>query len=176
MTHARRDFRGSSRGTAAARRRTAWEDGPGGTGAQSLTSSTSVIVGSGAASLRDGQTLARIRGNLRITARALAAAGDHMAGAFGIGIVKAPAFAIGITAIPTPITEQDDEDWLFWSAIAVGGLVNEGLGLMNIPIDTKAMRKLSIGDTIYGCLEVGTEVGTVTMVAFFDTRALIFLP
>ena len=177
------DFRGSRRSfpSKSNRRRTSWEEGPGGTTLTSSAGSNTNIVGSGAAANEDGLTLLRLRGRLNAVLAVCSAAGDGFQGAFGIGIVKAPAFAIGITAVPSPITEQNDEDWLYWTPIschggdATAGSRNWDRSLIDTVVDTKAMRKLNAGDTIYSVLEV-IEIGTAELDLFFDSRILVAIP
>jgi len=42
-------------------------------------------------------------------------------------------------------------------------------------VDTKAMRKLDLGDVIFAVAQV-TELGAATMRVFFDSRLLVMLP
>ena len=171
MAHARRSFRGFGQG---ARRKTGWETGPGGA-RQQIAASGSVILGLGSVSGADGITLVRLRGSLMLKLSAADAETAGFVGAFGIGIVKAPAFAIGVTAVPTPVTEQDDEEWIFWYPISVLGSGTGEAAVQRIDIDTKAMRKLTVGDTLYGVVEL-TEAGVSVLETYFDSRMLIMLP
>ena len=164
----------------APRRRKGWEGGPGGTALQGVGSSSSVILGLGAELLLDGTTLLRLRGQVNVNLGTGAVLGDGFQGAFGIGIVQASAFAIGVTAVPTPLTEQDWDGWIFWSTLSVHtGDVSEPArspqSTQVIDVDTKAMRKLDLQDTLYGVIEV-VEIGTATMDVFFDSRLLLALP
>ena len=101
------------------RRKTTWETGPGGTDALPITASTASLVGAGLTFLVDGTTVARIRGELMIMQSQATASLDGMRGAFGIGLASLPAFNAGIGSLPTPLTEQDDDNWLYWTAFAV---------------------------------------------------------
>ena len=79
------------------------------------SSSGSAFLGSGVTPVVSGLTLVRTRGQLFATLAVSSAAGDGYTGVWGIGKVTAAAFAAGLTAIPTPITEADWDGWLYWS-------------------------------------------------------------
>jgi hypothetical protein len=101
---------------------------------------------------------------LTLTLSSVAAALDGFTGAFGIGVINKTAFAAGVASVPTPIVEQAWDGWIFWHAFALlapSGTL-DGNNRMEIPVDTKAMRKLDDESTIYGVLEV-QEVGTAVM-------------
>ena len=69
------------------RRRTGWEEGPGGVAVTQYTGTSVKIHGSAASSLVDGLTVARIRGLWRCFLNGtVTAAGDGYQGAIGIGI------------------------------------------------------------------------------------------
>ena len=180
MTRSSRQFRGGS-SPVRARRKSSWEEGPGGSAAVAVASSTSVIIGLGAQLLQDGTTLVRTRGLLHAWLVSVSAANEGFRGAFGIGIVRDQAFAVGVTAVPTPITDQGWDGWLFWmpffieAPATMATFGNAGSAVVDMPIDTKAMRKLDLGDTIYGVLEV-TENGTAVANVHFDSRVLLKLP
>ncbi len=163
------------------RRKSAWEEGPGSTAVTSFSTVTPAFVGSGLAVLLDGATLVRCRGHLRVIIRSVAALGDNLTGAFGIGIVKLPAFTAGIASVPTPIAEQDFESWIYWTAVSVGSMAttaqfgSAGWAFFDAVVDSKAMRKVESDDVIYAAMEFGTEVGTVTADVFFDSRLLFLL-
>jgi hypothetical protein len=52
---------------------------------------------------------------------------------------------------------------------------NAGWAIFDTVVDTKAMRKQASDQSIYAAIEFGTEVGTVTVNVFFDSRALNIL-
>ena len=176
--------RGSFRGrTTSAKRRTSWELGPGGVTETQVTTTGSVFLGSVATPLLDGLTLARIRGRFQAVIVAASAVGSGMIGAFGIGIATTAAVTVGATAVPTPITEQGWDGWLFWMPLqvsVVSATISDGANAMILAqlleVDTKAMRKLTVEDSIYAMVEISTEHDIVTLAMNFDSRALIFLP
>ena len=155
------------------RRATNWTIGPV-TTPQSLASSeallgTSFVTGIGG----DGLTLVRTRGDMLIYLQSAAAAGDGFAGAVGIGIASSAAISIGVSAVPTPLTEEDADNWIwheyfniFAPGIMDGTAVADtnlfGPAFVRIPIDSKAMRKVPDEDVgLYMALEV-VETGTAT--------------
>ena len=161
----------------------AWEPGVGVnafTGGTSVSSaSASIIVGVGAEVLEDGLTLIRMRGTLQVFLQAAASQALGFDGAVGIGIVTKPAFTIGVTAVPTPVTEQDWDGWLWWKSFAVRGPIDlggSGLPSHHWDIDSKAMRKMRLGDTIYMAVEHSKLAGTATIEYNADTRILLKLP
>jgi len=129
----------------------------------------------------------RTRGRLQAFLDNATAALDGYHGAFGIAVATTAAVAVGATAVPTPITEQDWDGWLYWQSIQLlaPGIIDGGTlvdrDLMNIhaayqsfDIDSKAMRKLAVGDSIYACMEV-VEIGTATLQWSLDSRVLVKL-
>ncbi len=160
----------------AARRQSSWEEGPGGGGVTSRTSSGVAIIGAGLTFLADGDTLVRLRGNLVLRNASGAGATDSFVGAFAIGITTASAFAIGVTAVPTPLTEQDWDGWIYWVQYSVFGAdLSAPAAIQRETIDTRAMRKLRQDDVIYGAVE-DVETGAMTMQVTFDSRILRKLP
>jgi len=163
------------RGMKRPRRLTSWERGPGSTGVTTLSASANAILGSGVAALQDGQTIARIRGKLGLTLTSFTGTGDGFQGAFGIGVVTLSAFTVGITAVPTPITEIASEIWMYHQLFDLrGGLTAVPVEAMRFEIDSKAMRKFGENVVVYGAIEI-VEVGTAVMDITFDSRMLIKL-
>ena len=155
------------------RRKKGWDSGPGGTAALALSSSSSAILGSGLQVLVDGQTLIRTRGLFSLVGLTAAAVGDGFQGAFGIGIVSENAFGVGITAVPTPITDVGWDGWLFHHFVSAHAAQNAGSDAANqhFMVDSKAMRKIKATDVIVAVLEV-IEIGTASASVFFDSRVL----
>ena len=173
---------GRSRAVKGSRRRTGWEVGPGDSTLTNFASTQSVILGLGAQALLDGLTLVRLRGSFRALLTAVAGANDGFAGAVGIGIVTAEAFAIGLTAMPLPLTDMEWDGWLYYRPFSVQSNtatiadgVNSGGVNLEFPVDSKAMRKLREGDTIFAAAQV-VENGTSVMDIHFDSRILLKLP
>ncbi len=165
------------------RRQTAWALGPGGTAAEATSVGGSQLIGSGVAPNIEGLTMIRIRGELMSYLLLATTALDGFECAFGIGIVEEPAFAAGIASVPTPLTDEDSENWLYhrYFALKAGFAFSSGAdpagnrgAFLRLEVDSKAMRKFDPDKRIYAALEV-VEVGTATMQTSFNSRSLVKL-
>ena len=176
--------------TRTVRRKTSWEEGIGGIAAQTAVNGSGVkLAASAVALLVDGVTLVRTRGRLQIYLSSATAAFDGFAGAVGIGVATTAAVTAGAASVPSPITEQDWDGWLWWRAYQVFAsgpivaaaaalqtdAVNQQVAVVNIDIDSKAMRKVGIEDTIYFALE-SSLTGTAVAQWRVDSRMLFKLP
>ena len=106
--------------------------------------------------------------------------GDGFQGAFGIGIATSAAVAAGISAVPTPIGEQGNENWLFWHVISLHAAEASEASfgtetVQDVPVDSKGMRKFDDGMSLYAAIEV-VEIGAASVSMFFDSRVLLKLP
>jgi len=173
--------RGIHRGRALSKpRATGWNDGTGGTGISGFTASGAFFMGNAFGFTADGFTIVRQRGLLRLWGTLATAPGDGFVGAFGIGLATTAAVVAGVAAVPTPITEQDDENWMFWHAISVHNPVVSSTEIarsffQEVVVDVKAMRKVASGMSIYSIIEL-VETGTATMSGSWDSRMLTKLP
>ena len=179
--------RGLIRRSAPQRRRTGWNDGPGGTAPASISVAGATILGAGVVALQDGLTVARIRGELAIHLSLATASGDGFAGAVAIGgPVSQNAFIdIGVTAVPHPVADADWEGWLWHRFFSVkspvafsAGAAQNGSDIassLRVEVDSKAMRKFGEDEAIFAIVEVA-EAGTATVNVAFNSRMLIFLP
>jgi len=83
-------------------------------------------------------------------------------GAFGLIVVSDKAAALGITAVPCPITNAND-DFFVWQAMQSKFEFTTGTGYRDIgeryTIDSKAMRKMDTGDDIGIVFEQSASVG-----------------
>ena len=158
------------------RRRKGWDFGPGGTGATVVNSSSAAFTGSSLSALVDGLTLARLRGRLQAYLSAGDAANSGFSGAFGIGVTTQSAVAAGITAVPTPVTEQDWDGWIYWTPIQVFAHAAADLEFakVDMEIDTRAMRKLNENSSIYAVVELVEVVNAIVQI-HFDSRVLVLL-
>ncbi len=167
---ARRGFTGSTR------RKSGWSLGPQGLSA-SLAATGSAIVANGAAATVDGLTVIRTRGNWTIDVSVLPDLGTNQF-ELGLGLMVATsaAFSVGITALPTPLTDIGFDGWLWhWNGIAgvVPGMVRStATGVVSVEVDSKAMRKITFGQVVVGIVEV-IETGTAgTLVTELESRML----
>ena len=99
----------------------------------------------------------------------------------GMAVVSEQSSAVGVTAVPTPLTEEAWDGWLYhrYFALFANSLTeSEFLGsdgaTLETEIDSKAMRKLQIDQAIFMAIEVA-EVGTATMFWSANTRTLVKL-
>ena len=178
MARSRGGHRGLSRGQ---RRSTSWETGPL-SADTTVSSSTGKLWSATAVPQVDGLTVVRMRGLINIWLTAATAAGDGFAGAFGIGITSDEAIAIGVTAVPSPLSNMAWEGWIwhsFWDVRALTGTiadgVNAGVTYQRVVVDSKAMRKLPLGMTMFGASDQ-TESGTATAEYNADIRMLVKNP
>ena len=172
--------RGLNRVSGANRRRTGWEEGVGGSAITTLTASGSSVLGSALAIGTDGVTMIRTRGFLEMFLTAATTAGDGFTGAIGIGKSTTQAFAVGITALPVPVTDADWDGWLYHqffsvhSASALQAFTTPS-SVIRMPVESKGMRKAGLDDVFFAVIEV-TEIGVSSLSVFFDTRMLFKLP
>ena len=170
------------------RRKTSWALGPGGTSVLVITASQSSILGAGSQPLVDGLTMVRLRGELLLRLSLASAVTGGFTGAFGVGLSTVAAFAIGVTALQTPLTDEDWDGWLYhrYFALGPGGVidnsaaadadqVNATSAALRLEVDSKAMRKIPEGTNIFAAIEV-VEFGTATMEADFNSRILVKIP
>ena len=90
-------------------------------------------------------------------------ANESYAAAMGIAVVSSQAVAIGVTAVPTPVTDADSDLFFAYKA-AVGHLAfTTGTGYRNVGdlyhIDSKAMRKVETGQDIIVVAELDAAFG-----------------
>jgi len=178
-------FRGSfPRNQRSPRRKTEWGLGPGGPGVTGITASQNNIIGSAIQALEPGVTVGRIRGEFMAYLSLATSSLDGFTGAFGIGMATLAAFNAGVASLPTPVTEDGWDGWMyhrflaFKAGFAYSTGADPGGNLMNalrFEVDVKAMRKLDRDMVIYAATEFA-EVGTANLQVYFDSRALAILP
>jgi len=164
------------------RRKTAWTDGTGGTTPTAVTGSVAGFLGSALVFTQEAVTLIRIRGYFRGMLLTSNAAAGGFSGAVGIGIASTAAVTAGIASVPTPIAEQESENWLYWHAFnmnSVTSTIADGVNSVGynfeLVVDSKAMRKAPPDLTFYAAFEV-VESGTATSRIWHDSRFLALLP
>ena len=175
-----RQNRFTSRLRSGAKRATAWVTGPVGLTA-GLTGTGSSLFANGLQSTLDGNTIVRIRGmvTMQVSVVPNLATPNLFAYAVGMCVVSENAFGVGITAVPTPLTDIAWDGWMFHS-MGIGGIVpGAGNPTADEPVafevDSKAMRKFKNTDVLIAVLEV-SELGTAgTITAEIESRTLIKL-
>ncbi len=117
----------------------------------------------------------RIRGRLWTATDQLAGPEDAF-GAYGFAVVSDQASAIGVTAVPTPITDAGSSLFLSWTSwfaplehgTTVGFDARPGF---IVEYDSKAMRKVEIGQDFVEVIENANSGDGANFVAM--TRILI---
>ncbi len=137
----------------------------------------------------DGITIIRLRGEFLFKLLTATAAGDGFFGAVGVGLFTDAAVAVGVSAIQTPIANEDWDGWMwhrYFSCIAGGQISAAGVSLsggqaaataaaVRVEIDSKAMRKIPVGMSLSAVVEV-TEDATATGAWWMNSRTLSKLP
>ncbi len=125
----------------------------------------------------DGLTIIRLRGFTELQLTSVGSPGDGFSGALGIGIVTEAAFDIGISAMPTPVTEVEWEGWMYhqWFSLHASDTALD-VPPLSFQIDSKAMRKFGSDMTIFAAIETDFEDGAAVLDVRFATRMLLKLP
>ena len=133
-----------------------------------------------AALLQRPFTIVRTRGIIYMSTDQ-AGSTENQAIIYGDIVVTDEAVAIGITAVPTPETESAS-DWHVFEPIAsrfflnsaIGASEGAGAGVM-VQVDSKAMRKVDIGEDLIGVLEVGASGASEGVIVRMFMRTLVKL-
>ena len=102
------------------------------------------------------------------------AAIEPQVGAFGIAVVSDQAVAAGVAAVPTPVTDMGSDLWFVHQNYSgrESSTVDVSEPGNRISIDSKAMRKVDIGQDIVVVAENDTNVGA-GQILFSAGRMLI---
>jgi len=118
-------------------------------------------------------TIVRARG---FTALASDQAGavEQQAAGFGIAVVSDQAVAIGITALPTPVTDKDSDLWqTYLTTMSEASQSTSGSGGRNAEYDSRAMRKVEEGAQLVFVVE--SEITPLTSGLIFRHTARILI-
>ncbi len=85
------------------------------------------------------------------------AAIEQQAASFGIAVVSDQAVAVGVTAVPTPNTDMASDLWFVHQNLFADemGLLDTMRAATKVSVDSKAMRKVDIGQDIVVVGEFG---------------------
>jgi len=101
-------------------------------------------------------TSVRCRGSISMVTDQEAAT-EQPFGAVGMCVVTDQAAAIGVTAVPTPITDKDSDAWIMHKYIYAPMVFGSAIGLHNLSqtfdFDSKAMRKVPEGSVLIWVVE-----------------------
>ncbi len=121
----------------------------------------------------------RIRGLFHVIQVLGAGNGDGFLGAVGIALVNSDAFAAGVASVPGPQSDANWDAWMWHSyfdtrviTATLADGVNGPAASQRIEIDSKAMRKWDLSETLVMVIE-GTEQGTAQIKFNADTRILL---
>jgi len=123
------------------------------------TVSTAVITNAGNAALLALRpfTVIRVRGVATIKSDQVVAT-EAQSGAVGFVVVSDQAVAIGVTAVPTPITDAESDLWLMYQmlksefVLASGASIDAAAG-HTVLVDSRAMRKVEEGQDLIAVVE-----------------------
>ncbi len=104
-----------------------------------------------------------------------AAAVETQAGAIGMAVVSDQAVAVGVTAVPTPITDMGSDLW-FLHEVFMGresNLTDRAQPAFGGTIDSKAMRKVDIGQDLVVVSELSANVSSGGYVLSQGGRMLV---
>ncbi len=138
--------------------------------------STAVLLNSlnAAAIALEPFTVVRVRGVLDIHSDQVAV-NEFQSVALGFAVVSQQASAIGVTAIPTPITDQGSDLWLAYVNLMAGMALNTDLMGKSVEYDSRAMRKVEEGQDLVTVAESDIAGQTSGLVVRNIARVLIKL-
>ena len=95
-----------------------------------------------------------------------AAAIENQAAAMGIAVVTDQASAVGVTAVPTPITEMGSNEWLALQLMYAdeSNLTDRTRSGSRYTVDSKAMRKVEVGQDVIVVVENALAAGSTVTV------------
>ncbi len=108
-------------------------------------------------------TIIRTRGVLHLSTDQIAASESYYA-AYGMAVVSDQALAVGVSAVPTPLTEADSDLWFVYEPMTSRMLFGDATGLgggdgVMVRFDSKAMRKVEDGQDIATVEEASSNSG-----------------
>jgi len=141
------------------RRKTFWIASSDSTGVQTLAAASAVLDQvQDWSDLLGPSTIVRTRGSLWV-ASDIVNATEQPFGALGMAVVRTAASDAGVASVPTPITDEEDDSWFVWKPWLASSTVSGTPATFvanrfeRYDFDSKAMRKISDGDTIAVVLE-----------------------
>jgi len=161
-----RRFVSHARGRDSNRRQTLWIGGPAQTAKAALAASTSQLYGvlnAAALALRPF-TVVRVQGSLFVLSDQVTAS-EQPFGAVGISVVTDQASAIGITAVPTPMTDLGSDSFFLHRAFGVdfqstaASTAAANVNGWEFETTSKAMRKVPDGFDLAITIENAAVIG-----------------
>ena len=98
---------------------------------------------------------------------------------YGIAVVSDQASAIGVTAVPTPITDLGSDLWLLHAMNFTDFIFSSAVGFeeheaQNLRVDSKAMRKVDVGQDLVVVAE-SSSLSTDAKIVVMGGRMLVKL-
>ena len=108
------------------------------------------------------------------------AASESQVGALGVAVVSDQAEAIGVTAVPTPITDMASDLWMVHQILYNDFVLADGTGFQDdggyqYEIDSKAMRKVQDGEDLVVVGELSSASSTGGFLLTVGGRILVKL-
>ncbi len=112
-------------------------------------------------------TIIRTRGIIRIQSDQAAAA-EVQGAAWGACVVSDQSLAIGVTALPTPVTDSGSDLWFGyeWIMSNATDLTDLAIGGVSKEIDSRAMRKVEDGQDVITVMESAVNTNGLTLRSF----------
>ena len=144
----------------------------------SVPAASKVLLGSFVITSGSDETVLRTVGHIAI-ASDQAAGNELQLGSFGMILVSDTAIALGITAIPGPVTDIDDDGWFVYQSFGQELRFFSGVGVeanfaTPYPIDSKAKRRVENGRNV--ALVVENAHATHAFDIQFSVRVLTLTP
>ena len=160
-------------------RETSWAGIP--VGRQSIGSGTAVLLTSldaAGLALRPF-TVIRTRGIIGLKSDQVIA-GEPQQLAYGHCVVSDQALAIGVTAVPTPVTDVDSDLWFTYEMLMaefafITGAGFDAQGMISRVFDSKAMRKVEEGQQLISVMETPSSATAEGVTVTDHFRCLIKL-
>jgi len=123
-------------------------------------------------------TVVRVRGMIQVVSDQVAV-GEFQSGALGVAVVSDQASAIGITALPTPITDKGSDLWFvyqhFMSSNSAATAASIAKLSTEVEYDSKAMRKVEDGQDVVFVVESDIAGVANGLIVTHTARVLIKL-
>ena len=153
-----RRFARSTRVHSTRRLSTWFQGGP----AETTVTTGAVIIGSLNAVALALRPFTIVRTHVELALRSdQSAAIERQQAAYGIAVVSDQAVAVGVTAVPTPVTESASSLWFMHQYIFAdeSNLTDRTRSQRNMTLDSKAMRKVEVGQDVVFVVEKGADGG-----------------
>jgi len=140
------------------RRETLWIDLP--LTETTMTAAGGTIIYSGSAALLALRPFTIVRTHIQLMVRSdQSAASEVFQAAYGEVVVSDQAAAIGVTAVPTPLTDLSSDLWHAWKSLSGFFEFGNSTGISQMGVigelDSRAMRKVEEGQDTLGIAEAG---------------------